>query len=570
MTEDAKFSALVVRQTKALLTAKLKNLRGKKHGNAGRLILNGCLALLILVGAYQGGLRGAVFLWNLDRSDPRFGLLLLRAMLSLSTLFLLTLLFVSSLVSSLNTFYLAKDLRLMLALPLNPVSFYTARLAEVCFQSGWVILPTFMATLWGVGQGIDASLLYYLSVPIVCGLAIFAACALSVLLVTLISCLVPANRLREFSIVFNGFLVVGLYVAIRSARLERYLNPNEFRHLPSALKRFGSDQQWLPSQWMTESLISATGHAQSLNFTPLLYLTALFLFSVGAGFAVHRVLYSKARGKAVVTSSAQVQNRGEFVVTLFTLLGRTVGFRGLDLAMLKKEARTVVRDPQQWTQMFMFVGLFILFGYNFRYLNELNLPEFIEILFSLGMTGFILCALSLRFIYPLISLEGDAFWIIRSAPISAKDILRSKAKAAFLAAEIVAVMMALGASWALEFSVTGTILNLVLVTPMTVLACFLGVGLGGSYPRFSFENPLMIPMSQGGMIFMYWSLGTLFLYCLAWIWPLYAFLNPLVMTETIEKILTYALALVAGVIPLVSAWIGFKMGCNRVVEALEG
>jgi len=570
MAVETRFVAPVVRQTKVLISAKLKNLRGKSRGSVGRLLLNSSLALLVLVGAYQGGLRGALFLWKLDLSDPRFGLMLLRAMLSLSTLFLLTLLFVSSLVSSLNTFYLAKDLRLMLALPLHPVSFYSARLAEVCFQSGWVILPTFVATLWGVGQGIDASLLYYLFVPLVLCVAVLAACALSILLVTMISCLVPASRLREFSLVFNGFLIVGLYIAIRSARLERYLNPNEFRHLPSALKRFGSDQQWLPSQWMTETLISATGHAQVVNFTPFLYLSGLLLFSCVVGFIVHRFFYSKARAKAIITSASQIQSRGEFVVKVFAGLGRTFGYRGLDLAMLKKEARTVVRDPQQWTQMFMFVGLFILFGYNFRYLNELNLPEFIEVLFSLGMTGFILCALSLRFIYPLVSLEGDAFWIIRSAPVSATDILRSKTKASFLVAEIVALIMALGASWALEFSALGTLLSLLVVTPVAILACALGVGLGGSYPRFTFENPLMIPMSQGGMIFMYWSLGTLFVYCLAWGWPLYAFLNPLVMTGTVEKILTYSVAVVALGLPLVSAWIGFKMGCNRVAEALDG
>ena len=569
MAEEAKFSAPIVRQTKALLFAKIRNLRGKKHGNVGRMILNSCLGLLILVGAYQGGLRGADFLWKLDLSDPRFGVMLLRAILSLSTLFLLTLLFVSSLVSSLNTFYLAKDLRLMLSLPLHPFSFYSARLAEVCFQSGWVILPTFIATLLGVGQGIDASLLFFLSVPLVSAMAILAACALSVLLVTAIACVVPANRLREFSLVFNGFLVVGFYVAIRSARLERYLNPNEFRHLPSALKKFGSDQYWLPSQWMTETLISASGYAEKPDFLPFLFLVILLLAALGLGFSAHLFLFSKARAKAVVTNTVQIQSRGEFVVKLFTALGKICGFRSLELAILKKEARSVVRDPQQWTQMFMFVGLFILFGYNFRYLNELRLPEFIEILFSLGMTGFILSALSLRFIYPLVSLEGDAFWIIHSAPISATDILRAKAKASFLAAEIVALFMAVGASWALEFSMTGTLLNILLVTPVAVLACLLGVGLGGSYPRFTFENPLMIPMSQGGMIFMYWSLGTLFLYCLAWVWPLYAFLNPLAMTELVEKILTFSLAAVAAVIPLISAWIGFKMGCNRLVEALE-
>jgi hypothetical protein len=95
------------------------------------------------------------------------------------------------------------------------------------------------------------------------------------------------------------------------------------------------------------------------------------------------------------------------------------------------------------------------------------------------------------------------------------------------------------------------------------------VGLGGSYPRFNFENPMMIPMSYGGMIYVYWSMATLFLYCAVLSWPLYAFYNPLALSSKLTLILTCVLSLIGVIIPLLSAWIGFRMGCHRLEEAYD-
>ena len=45
---------------------------------------------------------------------------------------------------------------------------------------------------------------------------------------------------------------------------------------------------------------------------------------------------------------------------------------------------------------------------------------------NLGMAGFIIAAICLRFAYPSISSEGKAFWMLQSAPISYRRLLASK------------------------------------------------------------------------------------------------------------------------------------------------
>ena len=45
---------------------------------------------------------------------------------------------------------------------------------------------------------------------------------------------------------------------------------------------------------------------------------------------------------------------------------------------------------------------------------------------NLGMAGFVMATVAVRFVFPAVSAEGAAFWIIRTAPISMRDFLWSK------------------------------------------------------------------------------------------------------------------------------------------------
>ena len=45
---------------------------------------------------------------------------------------------------------------------------------------------------------------------------------------------------------------------------------------------------------------------------------------------------------------------------------------------------------------------------------------------NLGLTGFVVAALSVRFIFPTTSLEGQAYWIIFSSPLSVREFLWGK------------------------------------------------------------------------------------------------------------------------------------------------
>ncbi|MEI5604341.1 putative ABC transporter permease subunit, partial [Streptomyces brasiliscabiei] len=45
---------------------------------------------------------------------------------------------------------------------------------------------------------------------------------------------------------------------------------------------------------------------------------------------------------------------------------------------------------------------------------------------NLAMGAFVLSAVAVRFVFPAVSAEGSAFWIVRSSPVSMKAFLWSK------------------------------------------------------------------------------------------------------------------------------------------------
>src|SRR5207248_5312780 len=102
-------------------------------------------------------------------------------------------------------------------------------------------------------------------------------------------------------------------------------------------------------------------------------------------------------------------------------------FEGLDSqtrAMLSKEIRMLSRDVAQWSQLFLMAALLFIYLYNIRMLPLGGDTRATIVAYAnLGMAGFVIAAICLRFAYPSVSAEGKAFWLLQSAPISYRRFL---------------------------------------------------------------------------------------------------------------------------------------------------
>jgi ABC-2 type transport system permease protein len=98
-------------------------------------------------------------------------------------------------------------------------------------------------------------------------------------------------------------------------------------------------------------------------------------------------------------------------------------------AFVVKEIKSFFRDQTQWTQLFLIAALFFIYIYNFEALPLEKAPiktvylQNLLAFLNMGLAAFVLTAVAARFAYPAVGSEGDAFWIVKSAPVSLRTFL---------------------------------------------------------------------------------------------------------------------------------------------------
>ena len=126
---------------------------------------------------------------------------------------------------------------------------------------------------------------------------------------------------------------------------------------------------------------------------------------------------------------------------------------------------------------------------------------------NMGLAAFVLTAVAARFVYPAVSFEGDAFWIVRAAPISLRTFLWVKFAVYYLPLLILAEILIVSSNILLQVTPFMMALSVVTVFLMVPGVVALGVGFGAAYPDFQSENPAQSVTSFGGLLFMLLAAG---------------------------------------------------------------
>ncbi|MBI1996278.1 MAG: hypothetical protein HYS66_07415, partial [Deltaproteobacteria bacterium] len=175
--------------------------------------------------------------------------------------------------------------------------------------------------------------------------------------------------------------------------------------------------------------------------------------------------------------------------------------------LLVKDVKVFLRDVNQWLQLLPLVALVLLYLYNFRALDLERIPYMsgviknVYALVNLGMAGFVVATVAVRFVFPAVSAEGDAFWIIRSSPISLREFLWSKFWTGLVPMLLFTEGLTIAAN---EFMGVDPFLKVVAAGAVVFMAFALvglAVGLGARYPRFG-ADPNQVAGSYGGVAFM--------------------------------------------------------------------
>lgn len=437
------------------------------------------------------------------RGVAEIGPLLAGKLLGLMLISFMGILLLSNVITALSSFFLARDLDMLVAAPVDWLKLYTAKLLETLLHSSWMVVLLAIPILTAYGVAYRGGPLFplialavflpFLIVPTVIGSAI------TLLLVNVF----PARRTKDILSVIAVLTAGGLVLLFRMLQPERFARPEQFRSLVDfiALLR-GPTSPYLPSEWVASGVMSwLTGSTELLPFY-LLWSTAGAAIVLGA--LLHRAMYAKGFSKAQESGGGAPSRPGLLARSWYRALSPLGVVRR---ELLAKEVRVFFRDTTQWSQLILLAVLVVVYVFNIRYLPLrqgnlsfvlVNIVPFL----NLGLAGFVLAAIAARFIFPAVSLEGRTLWLLRSSPMSMGALLWAK----FWAGTFPLLILALGIVGTTNIMLETTTfmfwLSLGTVSLLTIAIGALAIGFGTIFPQFDTENAAQIPTSFGGLLFM--------------------------------------------------------------------
>jgi ABC-2 type transport system permease protein len=427
---------------------------------------------------------------------------LLRIGLSWLFLTFLSFLAFSGVVTALSTFFLSEDLRLLMAAPIAVRRLFYARFSQTVLQSSWMIVVFLFPVLLGVGIARCAPCMFYVTVLLTvapfCVIPVAMGTGTTLLLVNVF----PARRARDI------LMLIGLVFAGSIVLLLRFIKPERLlrvESLPDVTGFFATLQSpvtpLLPSFWAGETLFASLVGGRD-------FLHAAALWTTAGAFTV---ILSTASERWHFAGFSKSQEARKARLTRLRILDRISWALPLSVVrrnLLVKDVKVFLRDVTQWSQLLLLLALVMVYLYNFRVLDLDRVPYMagtiknVYAFLNVGLAGFVMATVAARFVFPGVSSEGAAFWIIRTAPISIRDFLWSKFWIGFLPVLGLSLMLTVIAN---EFLAVDPFLKGVTAAAimfMSLALVGLATGLGARYPRFSADNPSQVAGSPGGVAFM--------------------------------------------------------------------
>ena len=488
-----------------LLSPRLLGLRNSLRGSTG--ISRKRATIMIVVGVVFWALMFffSSRVLNYFRSVEVIGDIMAHHLLSMILLTFFSLLIFSHVITALSNLYLSTDLERCHASPATLEEVFLSRSIYTVIDSSWMViifgLPIMMAYahVFRPGPG------YYFTIIHLGVSLIIIAAGIGILLTMVMVSIFPAQRTRDIIMLFMILLLVVLYLMFRLMRPERLADPEAFfsvMQYVTALK--APDSAYLPTHWVTESLWAHLGDSGKDHLFEVMLTwssaIALVVINIWVAGRIYFTGFSKSQ-------EGKKRRGGKKILDLvMNLLKRPMG---RDMAsIMDKDMRNFFRDNTQWSQMLLLGALVVVYLYNFSVLPLERSPLRLEFLqnqiafLNLGLAGFVLSAVSVRFIFPAVSSEGRAFWIVKTSPLTMKRFLWGKFAFYLIPMLILGETLIIFTNYLLHV----TPFMMVLSSITMFLAVFgivaLGIGFGALYPRFNYENIAQVATGFGGLMYM--------------------------------------------------------------------
>ncbi len=494
----------------------------RDEGGRGKALVLGTVGLIFWVAVF-----GVLFrMLRYFRNTEEIGALLAGKLLGLILLSFASVLLLSNVITALSSFFLAKDLDLLVSSPVDWLRIYLAKLFETLVNSSWMVALMAVPIFAAYGVVYDggwlfplvalAALVPFLVLPAVVGSAV----------TTILVNVFPARRTRDLLSIIALGAAAGVILLFRIVRPEQLARPEGFQNLLDfvAVLRAPTNP-FLPSEWASNTVMGHLAGAPDWLSLYLLWSTAALFVAGGAW--LHARLYHPGYTKAQEGAERFVRG-GFWNWTLGSLL-RPLGSARREFVL--KDLRLFFRDTTQWSQLILLAALLVVYLFNIKALPLFRgeqVPFFLVSVVSflnLGLAGFVLASIAARFIFPAVSLEGRQMWLLRSSPLELRALLWAKYWVGTVPLLVLALAITVLTNVLLRATPFMMAVGVGTIILLTLAISAMALAFGALYPQFETENAAQIPTSFGGLVFMMATIALLAVVIVIESVPVYRYLS---------------------------------------------
>ena len=465
---------------------------------------------LLTFGLAAGCFKGTTWVLKQTETALDFAYLPPSLIIGLILVLLFFMLLVTNTVSALGALYMSSDLELLLSSPLKPIRFFGGKLVEIIILSSWMtgifLLPVLFAFAahfgpsWQYFAACVLALLPYFVIP----------AGVAVILATGITLIAPWIRRRELAVLFG--LAIGALVWRLGTLIGTELHAGGAIDLSDIVRMVSflsiTNTRWAPAHWSSTVIgesLSSRG-VDVLPYLTLLYSGALSILS--AAYVVLRYCHFSAYSRSgMLMRSAKVASRSGRKRSE-RLLG---AFSRPIRALVVKEYRLCMRDLTQVIQFVMLLGLCAMYVYmlSLQSLFESAIPaeqqrwwRIFLVCTNLCIEAFVITAMGTRLVFPSISREGRAYWVLENAPLQIRTILRVKFWFWFIPLALISSVVFTSVTLVMYGSLTAGLVKFVSNFVLSAALVSLGLGCGAYFAKFDWEHPSELIAGFGSLVYM--------------------------------------------------------------------
>ncbi len=445
---------------------------------------------------------------------------------------------VGNLIVAYSIIYRSQEIYHLMTKPIDYSNLFLFKMFESILYSSPAFLLIGISVIAGYGSFYQVDWLFYpYAILVVFIPFVFTSAIVGILILMLLIMIANKIGFRQTITLMMTFYLLNLFLFFRFLNPKNIVNevmkfyPNlnfDFTFLdPSFLIYF-------PNHWFVEAIRFYVRADYSLAGSYAFLILSVFALTLITAALSGKNFYYKTWLTSLELMAKSKNKRRES--KLFTSRFKFFKDPQLDI-LFKKEIVQFFREPSQWIHLVVISFLIIIFIASVSRVNLIKALPFLQTVTYLILfifNSFIISSITLRFLFPNMSIEAEAFFKIKSSPVALWKIIAVK----FFPVFIITLMLSEALNFFSHLPISN---NKILLTSSTINMFFvmltlssINFGMGSYYANFKEENPVKVASSQGATISFLINLVYLVFLIVILVIPVNHFFNSINLNQTVN------------------------------------